>query len=403
MTLREFETLFARTQASDAWVELQHSGLTGRGGAGFETARKVELIRSQHGHRRIMVVNCMEGEPASHKDRTLASLNPHLIIDGALALASMIKAQKVLICVARDWESTIESFRAALAERRASPVTIDIMTPPGRYVAGEESALIHWLNDFESLPQYRMKRPYVPHIGRSVAMVDNAETCANVSLIARFGAGWFRSLGTTASPGTQLVSVTGAVARPVVLEVALGTPLRTILQSANADPDPQAVLLGGYGGTFIGAQHLDVPYASESVSQIGATIGPGIIVLLPKKSCGLAETTRIVSWMANESARQCGPCAFGLPALRDDLSELAYGTRQLQNVLERLKLRCGEVEGRGACKHPDGVVRLVRSALTVFEADIRAHVAGRPCGHARQSQRYATVPRLENESELVWE
>lgn len=403
LTYSEFETVYARKGSLGPWAELQASGLTGRGGAGFETARKVDLIRSQHGHKRVMVVNCMEGEPASHKDRTLASMNPHLIIDGGLTLGALIHAQKLIICVARDSTSTVESFAAALNERRTSPIEIELKTPPGRYVAGEESALIHWLNDFESLPQYRAKRPYVPHIGRSVAMVDNAETCANVSLITRFGAAWFRSLGTTTSPGSQIVSVTGAVERPVVLEVSLGTALRTILEAAKADLNPQAVLLGGYGGAFISGRDLDVRYDSESVKAIGSTIGPGIIVVFPKDCCGLAETHRIVSWMANESARQCGPCAFGLPALRDDLYQLTYGTSMAPMALEQLRQRFTTIAGRGACKHPDGVIRLVESALTVFREDVESHAMGRSCGHERKRERFATVPRLENESELEWE
>jgi len=403
LTQREFEELYPRTKTLSPLDELKASGLTGRGGAAFETFRKVDLIRQQHGHRKVMVVNCMEGEPASHKDKTLASLNPHLILDGARALATMIGAHRVIVCVERDSKRTINAFTAALGELNDSHITFELQTPPGRYVAGEESALIHWLNSFESLPQYRAKRPYIPHIGRHVAMVDNAETCANVSIISRFGAGWFRSLGTPQSPGSQLVSVTGAVERPVVLEVSLGTTLRDILSAAHADLDPQAILLGGYGGTFIKPEHLDVAYDHASLSAIGATLGPGIIVVIPKSACGLAETQRIVKWMANESARQCGPCAFGLPALSQDLHELTYSTRSSATTLLRLKERSGIINGRGACKHPDGVIRLIASALEVFSNDVAAHSKGRTCGNERRAEHYATVPRLENEKDLVWE
>jgi NADH:ubiquinone oxidoreductase subunit F (NADH-binding) len=125
--------------------------------------------------------------------------------------------------------------------------------------------------------------------------------------------------------------------------------------------------------------------------------------VLPKSGCGLVETQRIAKWMANESARQCGPCAFGLPALADDLAQLTHGSRDPQGVFLRLVERCGVIEGRGACRHPDGVTRLVKSALDVFAQDIDGHMRGAPCAGSRSSRHYVQVPTLEREEELVWE
>jgi NADH:ubiquinone oxidoreductase subunit F (NADH-binding) len=234
-------------------------------------------------------------------------------------------------------------------------------------------------------------------------LVDNAETCANVALITRFGADWFRDLGTAESPGTTLVSVTGAVSRPHVLEVALGTPIRAILETAKCEPNPQALLLGGYGGTWLDGSHIKGTYANEYLKTVGANLGAGIMVVLPKHACGVAETHRIVKWMANESARQCGPCAFGLPAIAENLGQIAYGGRDLAGALAQLRERCNVIEGRGACHHPDGVVRMVRSALEVFATDIAHHVAGSPCSASRERQFVVSVPNLEHETELVWE
>jgi NADH:ubiquinone oxidoreductase subunit F (NADH-binding) len=253
------------------------------------------------------------------------------------------------------------------------------------------------------MPQYRPQRPHVLHVGRSPALVVNAETCAHVSVIARFGAHWFRELGTPASPGSTLVSVSGAVSRPTVLAVALGTPLRTILHAAGADADPQALLTGGYGGAWLSGEHLDVAYANEALRPLGAAVGAGILVVVPKGACGLAETHRIVKWMANESSRQCGPCAFGLPALADDLRTLLQGSRDPHGVLVRLKERCAVIDGRGACRHPDGVVRLVDSALRVFARHVDEHVNAVPCAAMATTRRWVAVPALEHESDLVWE
>jgi NADH:ubiquinone oxidoreductase subunit F (NADH-binding) len=379
------------------------SGLTGRGGAAFPTGRKLELLRAQRSGAAFVVVNAMEGEPAAHKDRTLLAKNPHLVLDGAVAIANALDADRVIVCTAREHESTIAHLTRAIAERptrsRRSP-TIELHTPPGRYVAGEESALVHWLNDHETLPQYRPTKPHILRIGRSPVLVDNAETHAHVALIARYGADWFKSVGTSTRPGTMIVSLTGAVPSPRVLEVACGTPLRTILNAVGADA-PAAFLLGGYGGTWVSGTAIDTGFDDESLRPFGGTTGPGIVVALPHAACGVAETARIVAFMARESARQCGPCAFGLPAMADDLALLVAG-RDAGDALARLTSRASVIEGRGACRHPDGVVRLVRSALSVFARDVAAHADGRPCAFA-QTSRVAHVPRAVAQEELEWQ
>ncbi|HUY16370.1 MAG TPA: NADH-ubiquinone oxidoreductase-F iron-sulfur binding region domain-containing protein [Acidimicrobiales bacterium] len=407
LTLGQHEATFATTfQATSLLDELENSGLTGHGGAAFPTARKARLLRDHRGHNKVVVVNAMEGEPVSYKDSTLLSTNPHLVLDGAAILASIIGAKDVIVCVSRDNPTAVGNVQRALDERAragARGPQFNLETAPWRYVAGEESALVHWLNDNESLPQYRPQRPSILKIRHHAVLLDNVETCAHVGLIGRFGAEWFRTLGTSVSPGSMLVTVTGAVERPKVLEVVTGTTLRTVLEFAGADPDPQALLLGGYGGAWLDAAHLDAPYDNETLAQWGATVGAGIIVALGRDGCGVVETQRVVQWMANESARQCGPCAFGLPALSDDLADVLAGTRNSSQALQRLEHRCGVIEGRGACRHPDGVVRLVRSALRVFAGDFEGHAHATHCAGSRSGNVFVAVPRLEKESELVWE
>ena len=407
-SLREHEEVFAPvTVRPDGLVaELAAAGVTGHGGAGFPTHRKVELLRTQRGHRKFMVVNAMEGEPASHKDLSLINANPHLVLDGAEMLAAAIGARHVAVCVERDNPTTVNAMKRAIHERSRRSQRgpeFELHTPPWRYVAGEESALVHWLNDNESLPQYRPQRPSILRVGHGPALVDNAETCAHVALVARYGAAWFRGLGTEQSPGSTLVSVTGAVARPTVLEVALGTRISTILSAAGADPEPQALLLGGYGGMWLSGQHVDAPYANESLKPLGAAVGAGVMLVIPRGACGLSEVHRITKWMAHESARQCGPCAFGLPAITEDLAQLVTGGRDPERAYQRLVERLGVINGRGACAHPDGVVRMVRSALEVFVTDIEHHRRGSACAGSRSGTHYATVPALEREEDLVWQ
>ncbi len=406
LTLQQHEAAFASpSPVANLFEELQSSGLTGRGGGTFATSKKVALLRSQRSHHKYVVVNAMEGEPAAHKDQTLLSSNPHLVLDGAEYLATMIGAKEIAVCVSRDNPQVVHHVQRAIHERQRRSERgprIELHAPPWRYVAGEESALIHWLNDNESLPQYRANRAEPLRIGRGPALVNNAETCAHVALIGRFGSAWFRQLGTEESTGSTLVSLSGAVERPSVLEVPLGTSLRSILTAGHAH-EPQALLTGGYGGAWLSGAHVDVAYDNAALAAYGATVGAGILVVLGRNGCGLSETQRIVKWMANESARQCGPCAFGLPALADDLTQLLRPTRDPRAVHRELVDRCNVIEGRGACRHPDGVVRLVRSALYVFRDDIAQHVQGVHCVGSRSREFFVKVPTLEREDELIWQ
>ena len=403
LSLAQHESLFGPSRGLHLEpAELKASGLTGRGGAGVPTSLKVEFLRQQKRSVGYVVVNAMEGEPAAHKDRTLLSKNPHLVLDGAMVLANMLDADDVVVCVAREHTRAVSTMKAAIAERgrrRLQEPAFELMTPPGRYVAGEESALVHWLDEGETLPQYRPHRPSLLTIGRRGVLVDNAETHANVALIARRGADWFRSVGTSRQPGTVVTTVSGH-GRLVVNEVPYGTPVREVLRAAGVPFEPVAVLLGGYGGTWLAGHHLDRGCDNDSLHGVGANIGAGVIVALPPDSCGVAETARIVEFMARESARQCGPCAFGLPALAADFELLRRG-RDGGSALARLEERCTTIEGRGACRHPDGVIRLVRSALRTFADDVVRHGAGQPCAHAATSTT-APIPHRSHPETLEW-
>jgi len=365
------------------WSEVARSGLTGRGGGGFPAAAKWDAV-TRSGRRPVVVVNAMEGEPASAKDRVLLAWSPHLVLDGAEVAAALSGARKIVVCVADDRDPTARSVERAVSERARAgggrPVSV--VRPPSRYVAGEESALVAWLERGDARPALRIDKAVPLQVGRRPVLLHNAETLAQVALVARHGAAWFRELGTTDAPGSTLVTVSGAVRSPGVLEVELGTPVEDLVARVDPTHPIAGILLGGYGGAWLHPARASVPFASRPLTEVGATLGVGIVVVVPTSSCGIAETARIARYMAGESAGQCGPCVFGLPAIADDLELLAAGRGDV-GLVARLDRRCGEVAGRGACRHPDGVVRLVRSALDVFGDDVRDHASGHPCaGHA---------------------
>lgn len=360
--------------------EIDRAGLRGRGGASFPTARKMAAVA--RGSRPVVVANGTEAEPLSSKDKTLLSAAPHLVLDGVSIAAETVGADRAIVCVETNTSMT-RVLQHALAERErvgADTVTIALEEVPARYVAGEESALVHWLNGGDAKPTFVPPRPFERGVESRPTLVNNVETLANVALVARYGADWFRSIGTDEDPGSALITVLGDVTHPGVYEFGLGTPVRTVLRSAGAGPSAQAVLSGGYAGTWLPvprAATLTLDRASFAASH--ASLGCGSLYVHGSQHCGLATTARIAKWMAAQSAGQCGPCMFGLPAVADALAALAAGDpggrweAQLRRWLDM-------IPGRGACHHPDGTVRMIRSALNVFSDDIAAHRKRRPCG-----------------------
>jgi NADH:ubiquinone oxidoreductase subunit F (NADH-binding) len=376
---------------------VRRSGLTGRGGAGFPSARKWDSVRrSRHP---LLVVNAMEGEPASDKDRVLLSSAPHLVLDGAELAALAVGAREILVCVADDRPDGARAVQRALHERATAGlgrVRVRVLRPPGRYVSGEESALVSWIAGGSARPTFRKEKGVPLTVRHRPTLVHNAETLAHVALIARHGSDWFRAVGMLDAPGTSLVSTSGAVERPGVYEVELGTPVARILERAGLVAEVSGVLVGGYGGTWLAPELIDTAYAPGPLAAAGSAMGAGVLAAVPAFACGVAETARIVSYMAGQSAMQCGPCVFGLPSMAGDLARLAHGDGD-RPTLARLRKRLDVVSGRGACRHPDGVIRLVRSALGVFAVDFAEHARRRPCQGSNRSP-VLSVPRSAHDA-----
>jgi len=365
-------------------AELEASGLTGRGGAGFPAAVKLRAVA--RGRDPVVVANGTEGEPASAKDAALMASNPHLVIDGAIAAAQAIGAREVILAVGRADRRSQARLGRALAERQArgGPIDIRVEAVPDRFVAGEESALVQWLEGGPAKPTGR--RPFERGVGGRATLVQNVETLANVALVARRGAAWFRTAGTAAEPGTVLVTVIGAVRAPGVVEVEVGTPIRDVLHRVGGPASvPQALLVGGYFGTWVDAAvGLDLPLSNAALATAGASLGARTIAVLPHDVCGLTESARVARYLAGESAGQCGPCLFGLDAVATAVESIATGRRDAAAAAARLTRLTGQVAGRGACAHPTGAARFVESALRVFAGEVDRHLQGRCCTAARE-------------------
>ena len=367
--------------------EIEASGLTGRGGAGFPTSRKLRAVRAGRGA--VVLGNASEGEPVSHKDEVLIRLNPHLVIDGALLAGELVRARRVIIAVGREGAAG-EQLERALGERRGAHV--EVADVPDRFVAGEESALVNQLQGGNAKPTSG-PRPFEKGIDGRPTLVQNVETLASLALIARRGGEWWRSAGTAAEPGAVLATVSGAVNLPGVLEAELGTTLSALLARCGGLSRPvQAYLVGGYFGRWVPAAD-DLLLSNASLAAVGGGLGARAIVALPEDACGVRETARVVGYMAAQSAEQCGPCVFGLRALAQRLSAVARCGPDAAEAYVRLSGLHRQIAGRGACAHPDGVLEFAASAARVFAAEFSAHLAGHCTAHGHEPVLPTPAPR----------
>jgi NADH:ubiquinone oxidoreductase subunit F (NADH-binding) len=379
---------------------LEEAQLTGYGGGHFPVARKWRSVLGTAPDITV-VANGSESESLSAKDATLLRQRPHLVLDGLLGAMETVGAARGVVWLHDSDRYTRRVVEDAIAERRASgtwELPVEVVPGPSTFLAGESSAIIQALSGGPTLPTYRGSRA-LPGESRSrtATLVHNVETLARVAMAARecsFSDPESRLECFAPGPQTSLLTVLTPDDRQVI-EVPRNTTFRASVArtSWSTTAMPTAVLLGGYGAMW--ARWCDVAEVEvnePATRAVGRTLGAGIVAPLPQAACGVAETARIAGYLAASSARQCGPCMFGLPALGESLEILRTGSAR-RGELRRLAVDLEAVRGRGACHHPDGATRLVSSALETFEADFAQHAEGRPCEHAGTSA--IPVPRVQ--------
>ncbi|MFD1722080.1 NADH-ubiquinone oxidoreductase-F iron-sulfur binding region domain-containing protein [Amnibacterium endophyticum] len=343
-------------------TEVGRSGLTGRGGAGFPIARKLAAM----GPDGTVIANGSEGEPDSGKDAALLRTAPDLVIDGLLLASRAVSARHAVLAVKAG---LADQARTALGRRRdARRLRVHVVEPG--YVSGEASALAAAVDRRAPLPTDRVVRLTTSGVRRRPTLVQNVETLAHLAVVARIGADRFRALGSPDDPGTRLLTVTGDVAHPGVLEAPGGARLADVLAAAGAGAI-EAVRVGGDHGRWIRSGQADLRLAAaDGPGRVRA--GAGAITVLGRGRCGLEATAEVLHRLADASAGQCGPCVHGLPALAAAFDAVVAGYDGWAQETARLG---GVVTGAGACSHPDGTASLAASALAAFADDVAAHAA----------------------------
>jgi NADH:ubiquinone oxidoreductase subunit F (NADH-binding) len=371
-----------------SWCEA--AKLAGRGGAGFPVATKLAALPPRR--RPVVVVNGTENEPASQKDRVLMGLAPHLILDGAMVVANATRASRVVVAVHDP--ALAEHLRVA-ARQRPDGGRLTIETVRGGFVVGEARALLRALAGGPPIPPGRKSLPTERGLGGLPTFVSNVETFAQIALLARLGPAGYASVGTANEPGTTLITVSGGVARPMVAEIAIGTALGSVLAAAEAGP-PASIVTGGYHGTWLQTRP-EMPLSRAGVKSVGGSFGAGVVMVVDGATCALGELKAATDWLAAESAGQCGPCMFGLPALAADIGAMLRGDLSRVKVAQR---HAAAVTGRGACAHPDGAARFVNSALGVLGRELEMH--GRHGGCQRPVLGRLPVPHWAKQQGHQW-
>jgi NADH:ubiquinone oxidoreductase subunit F (NADH-binding) len=340
------------------------TGLQGYGGAGFSVSRKWDTALRAGGSG-VVVANGAESEPASSKDAALLQLRPHLVLDGLSAVARATASRRGVVWLHKGaWHSRAAITRA-LADRRSAGVAdvpIAIVEGPRAYLSGESSAVVNGLSGGPAVPLTLGVPAAASGIGGRPTVVHNVETLARVALVAS-GVG---------ADGGRLVTITTPESR-VVVEAAGSDRLGALASGLSSLPIAH-VLLGGYGGSW----HRWESVASIPLTDVWPQVGPGIVMTLPRGVCGVSTTARILRYLASASARQCGPCMFGLDELAHVMERVADGRARRADIA-RLQQVSSAVAGRGACHHPDGAIRMIGSAIELFGQDFAAHRRSQRC------------------------
>ena len=339
---------------------IERAGVVGRGGAGFPTATKWRAVAQRSDGGAVIVVNGAEGEPHSQKDRALMTFRPHLVLDGAFVAARVLRARRIVLYIGERHVAARDAMLAALAQRTEQERWIvSTANAPARYVAGAETAAIHYINDGVATPTTVPPYPFEHGVDRAPTLVQNVETLAHIAMLAKTGH----------APSTVLVTAVGGVAHPGVLEAERHATIGEILERAGGFSEPpRALLIGGYFGSW---SELTTTQAVR-LDNASLHLGCGVLGVLPQRSCPVCETAGVLRYLAEESSAQCGPCFFGLRALAEACTRIAHEGTNPQDI-GRLQRWAAEVRGRGACRHPDGAATFLSSSLAVFADDFAGH------------------------------
>jgi NADH-quinone oxidoreductase subunit F len=406
ISLREYEemggyqalrTVLREMSPSEVIEVVKDSGLRGRGGAGFPTGMKWGFVPKRNGDtgRRYLVANGDEMEPGTFKDRLLMEGNPHQLLEGVLIASYAMEADFGYVFIRWAYRDAFQRLRrAAEVAHEAGYLGRNILgtgfnlefhvhVSAGRYMCGEETALLTSLQGGRANPRSKPPFPPVAGLYGKPSVVQNIETLCNVPHIIRHGASWYRDLGLTEDSGTKLYGVSGKVKRPGIYELPMGTPIREIIEEhAGGMRDGlelRGLLPGGASTPFLVPEHLDLPMDFGHVQEAGSRLGTGTMIILDDHTCPVGMVHNMEHFFAQESCGWCTPCREGLPWVEKTLAAIERGDGRHED-LEILQRHCKMLgPGYTFCALAPGAVEPLESALKYFREDFDRHIRDGEC------------------------
>ena len=373
------------------------SNLRGRGGAGFLTGVKWSFVPmgDKAPRPKYLVVNADEMEPGTFKDRLLLEGNPHQIIEGVILCAYAIEAEQAFIFVRWAYKLAVQRLQQAIAEAYAGgylgknilgtgySLDLRIHGSAGRYICGEETALLNALEGKRATPRAKPPFPQVCGLFGKPTIVNNVETVANIPHIVKNGADWFKGLSTSPDSGTKLYGVSGRVKSPAIWELPMGVTVRELLEEHAGGMQEgyqfRGLIPGGASTDFLTREHLDVRMDFDSVMKAGSRLGTGTMIVLDDRTCPVGFVHNLIKFFARESCGWCTPCRDGLPWLEKILRSLEEGSG-LPGDIEVLEQHCRLLgPGNTFCALAPGAVEPLQSALKYFREDFEKHIKEKKC------------------------
>jgi len=374
----------ARQVGGDAVLAtVMDSGLRGRGGAGFPTGEKWKTVVANRppGERLTVIVNAAEGEPGTWKDHAILRADPYRVLEGALVAAVTVGADRVVVATKAAFTEELGRIRNAVEEMAASEIprgiAIDVVEGPSSYLFGEETGLLEVVAGRPPLP--RVSVPWQQGLERNEpTLINNVETLANVPAIVLNGPEWFREVGTEDSPGTLVATLTGQVRKAGVVEVALGTTLRWLIDegAGGVEGDHVIAVLNGAASAPIPVAELDTPLTYEDMKRIGSALGSASFIVLDDTTDVAAVAAGASRFLAVESCGQCTPCKAEGLALASLLERIRDGETDPRN-LERVHNHLSRVADRARCPLAGQQETVVGRLVQLFPGSFDSHVEGR--------------------------
>lgn len=380
----------------------KRAGLRGRGGAGFPTGLKWAAVRNAADPERYVVCNADEGEPGTFKDRLILEGDPHKLLEGMALAGYAVGARVGIVYIRGEYALSIARTQRAVAEAERLGILgdrvfdtdfsfhVEVRPGAGAYVCGEETALLESLEGKRGWPRIRPPYPVTYGLWGKPTVVNNVETLANVPDIVRHGPDWYRTLGTPSCPGTKVYTILGHVRYPGLVEVEMGTTLRTVVYELGGGLPPgrslKGILIGGAAGAFLTPQDLDVRLDFDSLAERAAALGSGAVLVMDDSSCIVDMLSSVLRFFRHESCGQCIPCRSGTDVLLRLVLRLQAGTAPA-TALDQLVTVVDAMRAASLCPLGQSVALPVRTALAGFGPEFSAHLQGEPCPQCQRTAR----------------